>query len=40
MVQMRVEVRFARDALRGDDATELRLRLVELMDDEAPPDND
>ena len=39
-VQMRVEVRFARDALLGDDATELRLRLVEMLEDEAPPDND
>jgi len=37
---MKVEVRIARDALRGDDVTEVRMRLIELMEDEAPPDND
>jgi hypothetical protein len=37
---MRVEVTFVRDAVRGDDATELRLRLLEMLADEAPPSDE
>jgi hypothetical protein len=40
MIQMRVEIEFVKDALRGDDTTELRLTLKELMSDEAPPGDD
>lgn len=39
-VQLRVEVNFVRDALKGDDATEIRIKFLGLMEDEAPPDDD
>ena len=31
VVQMRVECSFVKDALKGDDVTELRLSLLEIM---------
>ena len=37
---MRVEVSFVKDALRGDDTTEIRLKLLELIADEAPPSDE
>ena len=40
MVQMRVDVEFVKDALLGDDTTELRLTLLEIMSDEPPPGDD
>eukprot|EP01135_Chromosphaera_perkinsii_P006616 Nk52_evm18s554 gene=Nk52_evmTU18s554 len=40
MVQMKVRVNFIKDALRGDDTTELRLCLVQLLTDEVPPSDD
>lgn len=39
-IQIKVEVRFVRDALRGDDSTEVRVRLLEIMPDVAPEDDD
>lgn len=39
MVNMRVECDFAKDALRGDDGYELRLRLLESMPDVYPFDD-
>jgi len=40
VIQMRVEVSFVKDALKGDDVTELRLTLLELLVDEPPPGDD
>lgn len=40
MVQMRVDVTFVKDALLGDDTTELRLTLLEILNDEPPPSDD
>ena len=40
MVQMKVDVKFKKDALQGDDTTELRLKLLQLLSDEVPPGDD
>lgn len=40
MVQMRVETQIVKDSLKGDEHTELRLKLVEYLTDEAPPGED
>ena len=40
MLQMRVEVTLAKDALWGDDVTEIKLVLKELMEEEYVDDED
>ncbi|KJE94127.1 BET3 family protein, variant [Capsaspora owczarzaki ATCC 30864] len=40
MIHMKVETEFVRDTLRGDDATEMRIRLLEILQDQAPPGED
>ncbi|XP_024545601.1 trafficking protein particle complex subunit 3 isoform X2 [Selaginella moellendorffii] len=40
MVSMRTEVKWARDMLRGDDAYELRLKLIEHVAEEYPYKDD
>lgn len=40
MVQIQTECCFVSDILRGDDTTELRVRLQRFLDEEAPPADD
>eukprot|EP00128_Syssomonas_multiformis_P012948 Colp12_sorted_trinity150504_noHs@1949 len=40
MVQLKVEARFVKDALKGDDTTELRIKLIQKLQDEVPPGED
>lgn len=39
-VQMRVECRFLRDVLRGDDLTEIRVIFKEFLDEGVPVSDD
>lgn len=40
MVQLDVEVFFVKDVLRGDDKTEMRLKLIKILKDEIPAGDD
>ncbi|KAF2859363.1 TRAPP I complex [Piedraia hortae CBS 480.64] len=40
MVQMQVDTRFVSDVLRGHDATEMRVALVRIIEDELPVEDD
>ncbi|ODQ81142.1 hypothetical protein BABINDRAFT_174927 [Babjeviella inositovora NRRL Y-12698] len=40
MVQLEVDVAFVKDVLRGDDATEIRLKLIKVLRDEVPAGED
>eukprot|EP01111_Echinosteliopsis_oligospora_P004784 TRINITY_DN17858_c0_g1_i1.p2 TRINITY_DN17858_c0_g1~~TRINITY_DN17858_c0_g1_i1.p2 ORF type:complete len:188 (-),score=43.37 TRINITY_DN17858_c0_g1_i1:744-1307(-) len=40
MVQMKVETKFVRCVLRGDDSSEIRVILKEILADEMPPGDD
>lgn len=37
---MQVETRFVSDVLRGDDTTELHVRLIRLMEEEQPENDE
>ena len=40
MIQMRVECRFEQDMLLGAEKNEIRVILKEILEDEAPPDDE
>lgn len=39
-VQVQVDAHFLSDVLRGNDVTEMRVKLIRYIDDEMPPDDD
>lgn len=39
-VQLQTEIFFVSDVLRGDDQTELRVRLIRILDEEVPVADD
>jgi len=40
MIQIRVTAEFVSDVLRGDEKTEIRVRLVQYLDEEVPASDD
>ena len=40
MLQMRVECKFVKDLLRGDETNEIRVVLKEILEEERPPDDE
>lgn len=40
MVQMQVQVEFLSDVLRGDETTEIRVRLMKMLEEEVPVADD
>eukprot|EP00041_Stephanoeca_diplocostata_P007848 m.113087 g.113087 ORF g.113087 m.113087 type:complete len:179 (+) comp17059_c0_seq6:152-688(+) len=40
MIQMRIECWFIKDELQNDSVTEMRMKLIEVMEDQAPPGDD
>ncbi|CAD6589040.1 MAG: transport protein particle 22 kDa subunit [Tremellales sp. Tagirdzhanova-0007] len=40
MIQMQVESRFLRDVLKGDETTEIHVRLIRIMDEEQPENDE